>query len=180
VSAAYVRLTTFAFEDLKELLKVDPQIVRKALTKMILLERDPTAGEPLLGNLVGWRKLTVGNRDWRVVWRIGTDDSGATVIDIAEVWAVGARSDSEIYDEMKARLAAAGPSESTIALSAAVELLGRSVKDVRPTPEPVLAPIPEWLSARLKHQAGMSDSEIGALTPEQAMVAWELFITRER
>ena len=58
---------------------------------MLLLERDPLAGEPLLGTLVGYRKLVVGNRDWRIVWRASTDQRGTLTIEIAEVWAVVAR-----------------------------------------------------------------------------------------
>lgn len=34
-----------------------------ALKKLLMLERDPLAGEPLLGALVGYRKLVVGNPD---------------------------------------------------------------------------------------------------------------------
>lgn len=178
--AAYVRLTAPAIEDLKRLLKKDPQIVRAALKKMLLLERDPGAGEPLVGQLVGWRKLTVGNRDWRIVWRVTTDAAGATVIDIAEVWAVGARADSEIYDEMKTRLAASEAGPEATALSEAIELLGKSVAGaIAPTAEPAFDPVPEWLARRLE-KAGMSEEQIAALTPEQAMDAWDRFITREQ
>ena len=40
-----VRLTEPAFDDLRALLRLDPQLVRQALKKMLLLERDPQAGE---------------------------------------------------------------------------------------------------------------------------------------
>lgn len=42
-----VRLIEPAVEDLRVLLEKDPQIVRWALEKMLLLERDPEAGEAL-------------------------------------------------------------------------------------------------------------------------------------
>ncbi len=67
---AYVRLTEPAVEDLARLVRLDPQVARQALKKMILLERDPEAGEPLLGALIGFRKLIVGDRHWRIVWRV--------------------------------------------------------------------------------------------------------------
>jgi mRNA interferase RelE/StbE len=57
------------------------------LTKMPLLERDPVAGEPLLGDLVGGRKLVVGDRARRVVWRVREPVPGHTVVEVAEVWA---------------------------------------------------------------------------------------------
>ena len=55
VPGCVVRLTDHAVEDLQTLFKADPQIVRWALKKMIHLERDPNAGDPLLGGLVGYR-----------------------------------------------------------------------------------------------------------------------------
>ena len=178
--AAYVRLTAPAFEDLQRLLKKDPQIVRAVLKKMLLLERYPDAGEPLAGHLVGWRKLTVGNRDWRMVWRVTTDASGTTVIDIAEVWGVGARAASEIYDEMKARVAASESGPQATALSEVIAMLGRSITGaIIPAEEPVRDPVPEWLATRLA-TTGMSAEQIASFTPEQAMAAWETFITRQR
>lgn len=179
--AAYVRLTAPAFEDLQRLVKSDPQIVRMALKKMILLERDPDAGEPLAKKLSGWRKLTVGDRDWRIVWRVSTDESGATVIDIAEVWAVGARADFEIYREMTERVASAETNRPTTALSDVIEILGKAAGTTQASQEPAPAdPIPDWLAERLERQAGMSEEMISTLTPEKAMEAWEAFITSER
>ena len=70
VPGCLVRLTGDAVEDLETLFKADPQIVRWALKKMIQIERDPNAGAPLLGGLIGYRKIAVGDRDWRVVWRV--------------------------------------------------------------------------------------------------------------
>jgi mRNA interferase RelE/StbE len=45
---AYVRLTDPAVADLERLVGVDPQIVRWALKKMLLLERDPDRAVPCL------------------------------------------------------------------------------------------------------------------------------------
>ena len=53
---AYVRLTEAAFDDLRTLNSHDPQIVRWVFKKMLLLERDPPAGAPLLGEVIGYRK----------------------------------------------------------------------------------------------------------------------------
>lgn len=181
VPAAHVRLTAPAMEDLQRLVKADPQIVRMALKKMILLERDPKAGKPLAKRLSGWRKLTFGDRAWRIVWRVSTDESGATVIDIAEVWAVGARADSEIYREMTERVASAETNPATTALSEVIEILGKAAGTTQASQEPAQAdPIPDWLVARLVRQAGMSEKVIFALTPEKAMEAWEAFLTSER
>jgi mRNA interferase RelE/StbE len=82
-----VRLTEPAIDDLHALARKDPQIVRWCLKKMLLLERDPMAGEPLLGGLIGFRRLVVSDRHWRIVWRVVEDDASGTLVDIAEVWA---------------------------------------------------------------------------------------------
>ena len=63
--AAYVRLTEPALNDLQGLARAAPLALKWPLKKMLLLERDPNAGDPLLGGLIGWRKLVVGDRDWR-------------------------------------------------------------------------------------------------------------------
>lgn len=66
VPRALVRLTEPAVDDLRELYRKDPQIVRWCFKKMLLLESSPEAGEPLVGGLIGFRKLVVGDRDWRI------------------------------------------------------------------------------------------------------------------
>jgi len=176
---AYVRLTAPALDDLESLLKKDPQVVRWALKKMLLLERDPHAGAPLLGSLVGWRKLTVGDRDWRIIWRVTTDESGTITITIAEVWAVGARSEAEVYQEMDARVAAAETSPSTMALAEVIEMMGRHANrgDLSASLEPREDPVPDWLRDRLIHTAGLEGDEVEAMTGEHAMQRWEQYMT---
>src|SRR5258707_1738557 len=93
---------------------------------MLLLERNPEAGQPLHGALIGWRKLVVvGDRDWRVVWGVTHDDADTIVVDVAGVWAVGARSESAVYAEMTSRVQRLPSSPATLALSDGVSRLGR-------------------------------------------------------
>ena len=178
---AFVRLIDPAIDDLDRLLKLDPQIVRQVLKKMLLLERDPRAGAPLVGDLIGWRKLTVGDRHWRIVWRITTDDVGNEIVEIAEVWAAGARSDADVYEEMSRRVAALPQSPTSIALADVVAILGRSAVGVVAAEEPAVAePVPEWLAQRLRHQAGISQAEIDTLSAQEAMSVWEAHLTKPR
>jgi len=176
---AYVRLTTPAVDDLEHLLKKDPQIVRWALKKMLLLERDPDAGDPLLGQLVGWRKITVGDRDWRIVWRVTTDEAGVLMITIAEVWAVGARSGDQVYAEMNARLASAGQNPTTVALAEVIGMIGRhgDRDGLSAQAEPLPDTVPVWLRDRLVHTAGVPGGDVEELTGEQAMQRWERFMS---
>ncbi|HKY16288.1 MAG TPA: hypothetical protein VJM33_15280 [Microthrixaceae bacterium] len=178
---AYVRLTGPATEDLRRLLSKDPQIVRAALKKMILLERDPNAGEPLLGNLVGWRKLVVGDNHWRIVWKVSQNEVGEVTITISEVWAVGVRSDAEVYAEMSERLAESGGAAKTAPLAEVIALLGHRVArpGIRAATEPVSDPVPDWLRDRLVHTAGVDLDEVARLTGEEAMRRWEQHMTGE-
>lgn len=175
---AYVRLIEPAVDDLARLVRRDPQVARQVLKKLLLLERDPEAGEPLLGALIGFRKLTVGDRHWRIVWRVTTDDLGTRVVEIAEVWAAGARSDAAVYAEMKGRVADLPRNPRTQALAEVVTMLGRAAGDVDAAREVESEPVPQWLVERLVHTAGWAEDEVRAMDPESAMEEWEAFITR--
>lgn len=177
---AYVRLTEPAIDDLRRLQRADPQVVRWALKKMLLLQRDPNAGGPLLGALVGFRKLVVGDRGWRIVWRVTTDDAGRHIIDIAEVWAVGARADREVYLEMRDRLAREPGERATRPLADVVALLGRASWGLESAHEPVSEPLPSWLVDKLTHVAGMDRLDVHGMTLEQAFEAWTEWIQRSR
>lgn len=175
---AYVRVTGPAVDDLQVLARKDPQVLRWALKKMLLLERDPEAGEPLVGGLIGWRKLTAGDRDWRVVWRVDADEVGTTTITISEVWAVGARSDAEVYKEMDVRVSSLGPSPTTTALADVVTLFGEHVQGsgISAAAEPVNDPVPDWLRVRLVHTAKVPAEKVDAMTGAEAMGHWEEFM----
>ncbi len=165
-----VWLADAAIEDLQRL---DGALLVWALKKMLLLETDPYAGEPLLGSLVGYRKLVVGNRDWRLVWRVISDGRGAVIIDVAEVWAVGARSDAAVYKEMVSRVGELPDGRIRRSLSEVVEQLGKRAKGLRPRP-PLDPParVEGWLVERLVHTAGLDRSAVEAMTSEQAVDVW--------
>jgi len=170
-----VRLTEHAVEDLRTLFKADPQIVRWALKKMIQIERDPNAGAPLLGGLIGYRKIVVGDRDWRVVWRIVQDDAGDFRVDVAEVWAVGYRKDNEVYEEIRRRVADAGASPKTTALTEVLELFAKQARGLTAAPEPETVkpePVPTWLTEALLYVVRLPASQIEGMTLEEAEKVW--------
>jgi mRNA interferase RelE/StbE len=97
---AKVLLTTEAKEDIRDLDGSARLQVLKALKK---LENEPEKrGAPLGsrtgGNLATFRKLVVGDRDCRIVYRIESD--GVVVV----VWVIGKRADCECYDLAVARI----------------------------------------------------------------------------
>lgn len=173
-----VRLTDDAVEDLQILFKADPQIVRWALKKMIQMERDPNAGDPLLGGLIGYRKITVGDRDWRVVWRVVQDEAGDFRVEVAEVWAVGYRKDSEVYAEIKQRVADAGSSPKTKALTEVLDLFAKQARDLTATPEPEKPePVPQWLTDALLYVVHLPASQVEQMSLEDAEKVWTDHIT---
>lgn len=173
VPGCVVRLTDDAVEDLQDLFKADPQIVRWALKKMIQLERDPDAGDPLLGGLIGYRKITIGDRHWRVVWRIQQDETGDYLIEVAEVWAVGYRKDSEVYAEIRQRVANAGSSTKTKALSEVLELFVKQSRDLTATPVPDQPePVPKWLTDALLYVVKIPASRVEEMSLGEAEKAW--------
>lgn len=173
---AYIRLTDPAIEDLRRIYRRDPSILKVIFRKILLLELNPLAGEPLLGELIGWRKLTVGDRHWRIIWRSTLDKLGEIEIEIAQVWAIGARSDSQIYDEIRERIKVSPLSPAGTALAEVLALFSEKVSDVTAQSEPVDQPAPEWLLNRLVHSVGLTKEEIRGLSVDQAMEIWDEFI----
>ena len=54
--------------------------LKQFFRKLVEIEANGSqAGEPLGRSLVGWRKITVGNRNWRIVFRVNDDETVATV-----------------------------------------------------------------------------------------------------
>lgn len=102
---AKVVLTDEAREDLRDLDGSSRKLVLRAIKK---LETSPDQrGDPLGGDLTTFRKLVVGDRQFRVVYRVDADGT------LCVVWVVGSRVDSECYELARSRLALyAGPEKS--------------------------------------------------------------------
>ncbi|GAB3446239.1 type II toxin-antitoxin system RelE family toxin [Actinophytocola sediminis] len=95
-----VQLTSEAREDLRDLDGANRKRVLKALKK---LETEPDQrGEPLgtraLGNLTTFRKLVVGDREIRVIYRVEPD--GTVVV----VWVIARQADDACYELAVSRL----------------------------------------------------------------------------
>jgi len=97
---AEVKLTSDAREDLRDLDGSSRKVVLKAIKK---LETEPhQRGEPLgvrqTGNLTTFRKLVVGDREFRVIYRVEPDDT------VVVVWVIAKRTDDECYELAVSRL----------------------------------------------------------------------------
>ena len=97
---ARVTLSDEPREDFQDLDGAARLIVAKGLKK---LETDPgQRGQPL-GNqktseLTTFRKLVVGNRDYRIIYRVEADGS------VVVVWVIGKRADGEAYELAMSRI----------------------------------------------------------------------------
>jgi mRNA interferase RelE/StbE len=175
-----VRLTEPAWADVQALIKLDPQVARWALKKVIHLERDPEAGEPLRGAPIGWRKISLGDRDWRIVWRVTQDEVLGVIVDVAEVWAAGARSDSAVYTEMTERVATLPDSPQTRALAEVIARLRQISQGLSSTAEPQPSEVPAWLEERLTEQAGLDRHAVRHMSLTEAVDAWAAWCSRPR
>lgn len=98
---AAVVLTSEAKEDVRDL---DGSARKLVLNAMKKLETSPEQRGAPLGakgdtDLTTFRKLVVGDRDYRIIYRVERDGT------ICVVWVVGRRVDSECYELAASRLA---------------------------------------------------------------------------
>jgi mRNA interferase RelE/StbE len=110
-----VELTNEALGDLERYVRSGN--LDRFLAKLVRLEEEgPQVGQPLRGELHGFRKIVVGDRNWRIIFRANPEET------IATVWVIGDRADSACYDEAAARVAALGQRRPEVA-SLAVAIL---------------------------------------------------------
>jgi mRNA interferase RelE/StbE len=81
--AVRVQLLDDALADLAKL--AESGKLRAFLRKLLEIEQKGSqAGVSLGRELTGWRKLTVGDRNWRIVFRVNPDETVATVCVIGD------------------------------------------------------------------------------------------------
>ncbi len=108
-----VKLIDEAVEDLA--LYVETDVFPRLLAKLVRLEEvGKEAGQPLGRGLTGWRKIVVGDRDWRIIFTTSPDETVATV------WVIGDREDAACYEEAQRRVDALTKEQPEAASLAAV------------------------------------------------------------
>jgi mRNA interferase RelE/StbE len=126
------------------------------------------------------------------VWRVTHDDEGRPVVDVAEIWAMGPRSDSEVYEEMNSRVATLSANPATVPLAEVIARLGKVAAGLNAqNAEPVKGPAaaagsptadaaaqpPTWLVKSLVAVVGLSPVEVAQLSAAEAHRRWEEFIS---
>jgi mRNA interferase RelE/StbE len=85
------------------------------LKKLLRIEDvGAAAGQPLGRGLTTWRKIVVGDRNWRIIFTTDPEERVATV------WVIGDRDDSACYTEATERVARIGKSNPQAATLASV------------------------------------------------------------
>jgi mRNA interferase RelE/StbE len=97
---ARVRLTDEARDDLQDLDRSVQIQVLKGLKKLKTNpeQRGAPLGRRSTSNLTTFRKLVVGDRDYRIIYRVEVDGS------VVVVWVIGRRPDGEAYELALTRL----------------------------------------------------------------------------
>jgi mRNA interferase RelE/StbE len=115
--AVRVQLIDDALVDLVKL--AEGGKLRSFLKKLVEIEqRGSKAGVPLGRGLVGWRKITVGDRNWRIVFRVDQRETVATVC------VIGDREDEACYEEAQQRAEDVEHKEAMSLAEAMMELQG--------------------------------------------------------
>jgi mRNA interferase RelE/StbE len=173
VTLVEIRFTDAAIDDLRRLGR---QVAVRVIKKVLLLADNAEAGQPLGGELTGYRKLVVRRNTWRVVYRV-TDDGA---VEVCEVSAVGARADAEVYAEAVQRVRAAAEHRPALAqLADALAQIGKLTGDVeaRLAVSPKLEPVPDWLADRLVYTVGLRREEVAALDLRGAVDRWTAYVS---
>lgn len=120
-----VELIDEAVEDLARYVETD--VFPRLLAKLIRLEEAGSdAGQPLGRGLTGWRKIVVGDRDWRIIF---TTDPEQTV---ATVWVIGDRTDAACYQDAQRRVdALVGGTPHAASLAAAMFRISQAQRAAR-------------------------------------------------
>ncbi len=112
-----VELIDEAIVDLADL--AESGNLKQFFKKLLEIEASGSqAGEPLGRNLVGWRKITVGNRNWRIIFRLSKEETVATVC------VIGDREDAACYEEAQRRAAQAKHADATSLAASMLDLFG--------------------------------------------------------
>jgi len=86
---------TFKRSAWEEVIELDGSVKKKVLAQLVKICDNPLAGEPLGGDLAGYRKIYVNDKRLRIVWQVQPNK--------VVILGVGKRDKSEIYRLIKGR-----------------------------------------------------------------------------
>jgi mRNA interferase RelE/StbE len=115
--AVRVQLIDDALADLEKLAESGKK--KAFLKKLLEIEQKGSAAGVALGrDLAGWRKITVGDRNWRIIFRVNPEETVATVC------VIGDREDEACYEEAQKRAEDVEDADAMSLAEAMMELHG--------------------------------------------------------
>ncbi len=109
------------------------------------------------------------------------DDSTSVVVDIAEVWAIGARSDGEVYEEVRGRIDSLPSNPQTVALEEVLKYFEKKNGEEESVEELAQEEkLPDWLVNDLIELAGMEEDEVQMMSLKEGLEAWGEFRSRPK
>ncbi len=159
-----ISLTTYAEDDYSIFIKSNKELERLLLKKLIYIAASPNiAGVALTGRLSGMRKIKVGERIWRIIWRV--------VKEQGEVWGIGRRDHLEIYREVERRIAILGENPETNTLAQILLKLHTSAKPILERKD-----IPKEILEALIYEMGLSFETIMTLSVDESISLYERYL----
>lgn len=172
-----MRLLPPAVDDLLSFHKKDRATFEKIVRRLLYIQRDSQVGFLLSGHFADFRKLKVTHPELRIVWKVLHDENGEEVIEIAQIWAIGARANGEIYKELKKRIALLEGNQEATELSRVLAIIATGKREAIPKLQP-LDPVPSYLEEALVNRMGLSAEAVRGLTGPIALELWTQFIQR--
>ena len=167
-----IRFTAPAIEDLVRLKKRHHTVLTLVFKKLQYLSANPGAGLRLSGDLSEFKKVTVGNRAWRIVYKERLSADGL-ILEIAEIWGIGARSESAIYEEVRQRIKEIPAGPLTVSLYDVLLMLQEPKFSLATPATSPREPVPAALRSRLMTEMGLSDSSLIGMSATEALELWE-------
>lgn len=162
-----ITLIKYAVEDFRTYASKNRALRLAIFKKLLFLEASPMqAGRPLTGPLSEMRKISVGDRIWRIVWKaINKNES--------QVWGIGKRDHSDIYREVERRIKILGANPETATIA---EML--SALQLRVQPVLLRDDIPQHILDALYHEMKLSIETIETLNVEEAKSLFERYLAK--
>lgn len=162
-----LRLIDYAVEDFRRYATKNKALRQSIFKKLLYIETQPVlAGLPLTGPLNGMRKIVVGDRIWRIVWRVLTSRTPL-------VWGIGKRDHADIYREVERRIKLLGEDPHTVTIA---EMLSSLQERVKPVVE--REDIPREVLEALYHEMELSIQTIETLSAHEAISLYERYLQK--
>lgn len=163
-----IRLIEYAADDFRKYASKNKALRQAFFKKLLFIEAAPQlAGRPLTGPLSEMRKIKVGDRIWRIVWKALSKER-------SQVWGIGKRDHSDIYREVERRIKILGNHPETVSIAKMLSQLQQRLAPVLQRDD-----IPQHILEALYSEMKLSIETIETLSAEEAHSLYERYVKAE-